>query len=346
MSFATTFIPAHHENIRYYGRWDVRDPLHPGFSWPGVYLRLRFTGSHIGIRTSDSVNYYNVYIDNRLHGVFHGSTPGTNDYILAGSLDSTEHTLLLSRRNITFDTEYFIDGFLVDEGASLLDPPPDLPRKIELIGDSFTAAECNETTEEYLPWEERYPVTNIDKGFAVLIARHFNAEYVTTCRSGSGMVCDWQGMSEGSIPTRFDRTLMEVPTPKWDFSQWIPDVAVICLGLNDLTGLKDGDGNVSDKHSALFRKKYHEFLNTVRSVYPDTSIVAVAAFHEWIRSNVRQVVNEERQAGRKHIYYSQFDEFPDGYVGNGHPTVMTHKKMADQVIRDMESFHLFPDHKK
>jgi hypothetical protein len=138
---------------------------------------------------------------------------------------------------------------------------------------------------------------------------------------------------------------MDTSEPKWNFSQWIPDVVVMCLGLNDLSGLKDKEGGVSAENSALFRKTYHDFLGVIRSVYPSVTIVAVAAFPEWIRRNVKQVVDEERDSGRRGIYYAQFDEFPGGYVANGHPTVETHRKMAEQIIEAMESFRLFPEGK-
>jgi hypothetical protein len=67
----------------------------------------------------------------------------------------------------------------------------------------------------------------------------------------------------------------------------------------------------------------------------------VLAYPEWIRRNVKQLVDEEKASGKLDIYYSTFDEFPGGYVANGHPTVATHQKMADQLIKDMESFDLF-----
>jgi hypothetical protein len=236
---------------------------------------------------------------------------------------------------------FAFSGIILDSSATLLPPSPKPPRKIEFIGDSFTAAESNEAKEQTLPWEARFPVTNIDKGFAPAIARHFAAQYITTCRSGSGMVCDWQGNPNESIPNRFDRTIMEASEPKWDFNRWIPEVVVICLGLNDHSGLRNKNGVVTDDKSALFRKTYHDFLGTIRRVYPHVTIVAVAAFPVWIRTNVKQVVDEEKASGTQDIYYTRFDEFPGGYVANGHPTVATHQKMAAQIIEAMESFHLF-----
>ena len=135
---------------------------------------------------------------------------------------------------------------------------------------------------------------------------------------------------------------MESPQPRWDFSQWIPQVAVVCLGLNDFSGLKDKEGNVSEEKSNFFRTGYHAFIQRLRTVYPGVKILAVAAFPEWIRKNVRQVVDEERINGKRDVSYATFDEVPGGYVANGHPTVETHRVIASQLIQVMEDVKLFP----
>jgi hypothetical protein len=341
MESAPSFFPANHPFIQYYGRWDLSDTGHAKYSWPGVSIQIAFTGTGIGIRLTDSVNYFNVYIDGTLHHVFHGTKSGMAEYLLAEHLPKTNHTLIFSRRNITFDAIYSFEGFVLDSGASLLSPPQKPERKIEFIGDSFTAAESNEAKEQALPWEARFPVTNIDKGFAAEIAHHFHTQYTTTCRSGSGMYCNWQGDTNVTIPKIFDRALMESKEPRWDFKRWIPDVAVICLGLNDHSGLRDSVGNISKEKSLFFRRTYHQFIQTLRDVYPYVKIVVVAAFPVWVRVNVKQVVEEELASDHKDVFYSTFDEFPGGYVANGHPTVETHQKMADQIIKAMEAYKLF-----
>jgi hypothetical protein len=72
-------------------------------------------------------------------------------------------------------------------------------------------------------------------------------------------------------------------------------------------------------------------------------MLAVAAHPDWIRTNVRQVVDEEIAAGRHDIYYAQFDYFQKGYVANGHPTVDTHRKIAAQIIRTIETMPIFKE---
>ena len=346
MLISSTFIPAHHPFIQYHGRWDRTDSLHAKHSWPGVFVIAEFTGTSIGVRLADSINYYNVSIDGKFVKILHGTKAGETDYVLAEHLANTNHTLRLSKRNIVFDAVFSFSGFLLDDGAELLPPANKSARKIEFIGDSFTAAESNEATVQQLAWEERFPVTNIDKGFAALIAEHFNADYHTTCRSGSGMVCDWRGDTTVNIPNIFNRTLMESPQPKWDYSKWVPQIAVICLGLNDFSGLKDKKGKVSEDKATFFRSGYHKFIQRLRNIYPGVKILAVAAFPEWIRKNIQQVVDEEKEHGGYDIFYGTFDEFPGGYVANGHPTVETHRKMAEQIIQTMEQAKLFPQEKE
>jgi hypothetical protein len=330
---AKTFIPVNHPNIRYSGRWDTHDSLHYHHSWPGVYVELEFSGTSIGVRMNDSVNYYNVYLDGKFDHVFHPDSTKEADYALASNLASGQHILRLSKRNICFDRIFTLSGFLLDDKAEVLQPPPPPKHKIEFIGDSFTVAESNEAHVQDLPWEQRYPVTNIDEGFAPVIARECQASYNTVCRSGSGLLCNWQGNYDITLPSIYSRALMEADTPAWDFNRWRPDLVVICLGLNDYSGLKDAKGEVSKEKSEAFRIAYRDFMARIRGKYPYVRILAVAAHPAWIRENVKQVVDEERAGGNQWTYYAQFDEFPGGYVVNGHPTVETHHKIADQILQ-------------
>ena len=315
--------------------------MHPEQSWPGVYICAEFSGTSIGVRIDDNVNYYNVYIDGKFYKIFKGDKDEDADYILADSLQNAHHSFRFSKRNISFGKVFTFSGLLLDDSGTILPPPPEPARKIEFIGDSFTAAEGNEATQPEMKWEDKFPFTNIDEGFVGDIAQHYNAQYHATCRSGMGMVCDWQGKFDLAMPKWFDRTLMEREDPKWDFKQWVPQLVVICLGLNDLSGLKGKDTVVSEANSALFRKTYHEFLTTVRNDYPGVTIVAVSAHPEWMQKNIKQVVDEEIAEGHKDICYAQFGTFKDGYVANGHPTVESHKKIAEAIIKAIDQTKIF-----
>jgi lysophospholipase L1-like esterase len=341
MVSASNFIPANNPNIQYYGRWDTTDPLHVRHSWPGVYIVVEFTGTKIGVRIADNTSYYNVEIDGKLYPIFHGDVATEKDYILVEGLKDTTHSLRFSKRNFSFSQIAVFAGFILDDNAQLLPPPPRPERKMEFIGDSFTASEGNEAKELEMKWEDKFPVTNMDLGFAAVTAKHFGAEYHTVCRSGAGMVCDWQSDTSLTVPMLFDRTLMEANEPKWDFISWVPDVVVICLGLNDHSGLKGKDGEVPDEKSLVFRNGYHKFIKAIYRAYRTAKIVAVAAHTEWIQENVKQVVDEENAAGNKNIYFAKFGFYDNGYVANGHPSVETHKKIAEEIIKVIEAENLF-----
>jgi hypothetical protein len=340
--YSQNLIPANNPYIQYFGRWDTSDLLHPKQSGSGNYIIAEFTGRKIGVRMDDNSDYYNVYIDSQFRSVFHGNKEGEADYILADSLTNSNHTLLFSKRNFTFGRAFTFSGLILEDGAKLLASQPKPKHKMEFIGDSFTLSEGNEAKLAEMPWEDKFPLTNIDKGFAVDVAKYFNAQYNITSRSGMGLYCDWQGKVEFSMSKYFDRTLMEVNEPKWDFTKYQPDIVVICLGLNDHSGLQDKSGEVSDDKSLIFRNEYHKFIATIRSCYPSTKIVLVAAQNLWIHENVKEVVDIEKNTGTKDIYYTKFDRFEDsGYVANGHPTVETHKKIAEVIIKVIEANHLF-----
>lgn len=290
----------------------------------------------------DEGNYYNVWIDGRHHAVIGPVGAGQASCLLANGLAPGVHQVLMRRRNISFEKPAVIDGFVVDAGASLALPADKPGPRMEFIGDSFTAAEGNEALAETLPWEAKYPVTNFDLGFAADIARAYDAEFTAVCRSGSGLVCDWKGNRANSMLDRLDRALMEEPEPKWSFAGPPPELVVICLGLNDFSGLKEADGRVSEARSLEFRQAYHRLIRRVRGHYPRAKIVALAAFTPWLRDNVGQVVREERDAGQGDIHYAQFDRFPNGYVADGHPTVDTHRRMAEQVVAQLVAMQVLP----
>ena len=92
------------------------------------------------------------------------------------------------------------------------------------------------------------------------------------------MVCDWKGDTGVVINKWFDQKLKH-HEPKWDFQKWIPDIVVICLGMNGHSGLRDSSGEISEEKSKSFRLTYHNFLKILRTVYPNFRIAAVAAYH-------------------------------------------------------------------
>ena len=333
-------IPANDPNIQYYGRWDMTDPTGPTHSWPGVYIYAVFQGTSIGIRTDDNFSYYNVFIDSTFVQVFHGNNSGINSYTLRSGLTDGTHTILLTVRGEDSWTKFGFYGFIVDAGKSLLPPPPRIARKIEFIGDSYTCASGNEWTDATAAPNDSY--SNVYLGFGPVIARHYNAQYQMTSRGGIGLVLDYQGNYSNNLPSAFDRTLFYTSEPKWNFSQWIPNLVVICLGLNDYSGWNGYNVPISDENAQLYRTKYHDFIATVMGEYPGANILIVAPNGlDWLKNNISQVAAEENAKGHTNVHYAYFPYYDGGYVNAGHPTVATHQKIADTLIYAMNSMNIW-----
>lgn len=336
--YSSNLIPADNPYIQYYGRWDFSIPSAPTHSWPGVYIYAEFEGTSIGIRTNDNACWYNIFIDDTLFSIFHGISPSVTSYILKDNLPDGHHKILITLRGETSWTKFSFNGFILDDGKSLLIPPTKPERKIEFLGDSYTSASGNEWTGTDAAPSDYY--TNIYKGFGSIIARHYNAQYNMTSRGGIGLIHDWQDNYNNNLPDYFDRTLFYTPLPKWNFSNWIPNLVVICLGLNDYNGWGGYSGPFPHYYAELFKERYHEFISTIRDNYPGVKILCVAANDvSWIKQQVSQVVEEENSYGYKDVFYTYFPYYSGEYVNSGHPNVEAHRKIADTLISVIDTIN-------
>jgi hypothetical protein len=336
--FAGNVIPASDSKIQYYGRWDLTNPNAPTHSWPGVYIYAEFEGTSIGIMTDDNFSYYNIFIDGTLQPIFHGTQSGVNTYKVASGLTDTHHSILITIRCETNWIKYAFNGFVLDDGKNLLTPAATPQKKIEFIGDSYTVASGNLWTDNNAApsgdWTDNY------EGFGSIVARKYNAQYMISARGGWGMVQDYLGNTGGNIPDNYDRTLVYTSTPKWDFSKWIPNVVVICLGLNDYSGWNGYSIPISQDNSNLYRTKYHQFLSTVMDYYPGAKFVCIAPNDlDWIKTNVSQVVSEEKAKGNKNVFYTYFPYYNGDYVNSGHPDAIADSKIADVIAATIDTIN-------
>ncbi|RPI04988.1 MAG: T9SS C-terminal target domain-containing protein [Ignavibacteriae bacterium] len=336
---ASTMISANNPNIHYFGRWDFSDSLAPSHSWPGVCVYAEFEGTSIGVVMNDNFCYYNVIIDDTLTSVFHPTSASVSSYIVASNLADRPHTILLTKRNETTGAKYSFHGFILENGKNLLKLPEKPTRKIEFIGDSYTSASGNEWIDNTKPMEKEAQCTNIYEGFGPITARHYGAQVQMTSQGGYGLLLDWQGNYSNNIPDKFDRTLCYWNLPKWDFEQWIPNLVVICLGLNDCSGFNGYNQTVGRDSTLMFKQKYHDFIAKIRTVYPGVKILAVAADHnDWIRQTIADVVTEEYASGKNDVHFTSFPKYGTGaYVFGDHPTVATHHLIADRLISAIDT---------
>ena len=149
-------------------------------------------------------------------------------------------------------------GFYLTDGKALAARPAQPSRKIEFIGDSWTAGDViGSTTSNDLKYFNA-PLT-----YARLTSYAYHAQDKLIARGGCGMVKS--NGNAGTMPTRYPKTLCD-GTASWDFNSWVSDVVVIFLGINDF------NNGVTD---ASFRTAYTGFINTVRGHYADVPIILV-----------------------------------------------------------------------
>lgn len=337
---SSTYIPANDSNISYFGRWDFSDQLNPTHSWPGVYIKASFEGTSFGIRMADKYCYYNIFIDDMPVIIFKGTSKSMTDYNIASGLKNEKHTILITKRNETTGGKYGFGGLILDDGKKLFPKDNTLYKKIEFIGDSFTSAQGNEYDKEDKP-EDDTKITNNYEGYAAVTARYFNADYQISSRSGYGMAVDWTGNSGGNIPDIFDRITIPLKNPKWNFSKFQPDLVVINLGLNDYSGFGGYDKKgVSKENTELFVRKYNDFVENIKKVYPSAKILCVATNLDWTKNAIDEVIKIQDKEDFKEIYSVFIPYFPKGYVYGGHPTVETHHKIAQEIINVIEKYQM------
>lgn len=338
--YGVSYIPANDPNITYVGRWDFTKEDAPTHSWPGAYIKAKFQGTSLGIRLADKDCYYNIFIDDLPVIVFKGTKKAMSDYKIIENLADGNHNVLITKRNETTGGKYAFGGFVLDEGKKLLEKENKLTKKVEFIGDSFTSAQGNEYTKEDKPSED-YPITNNYLGYASITARHFEADYHITSRSGYGMVVDWAGNQSENMGEIFDRLTLPLKSSKWDFSQFQPDLVIINLGLNDYSGFGGYDKNgVSKENTELFIAKYNDFVERIKSNYPNAKILCVATHLDWTKKAVDEVIKIQNKKDFNKIYSVLVPQYSEGYVYGGHPSVEIHNKMAQEIINVIDKFEL------
>jgi len=310
---------------RFIGRFDWSTPDSPVFAWPGTAIALRFTGSAVGVTLTDSgQNVFEVVLDGK-HTVLTLQS-GTKKYALGAGLSAGAHDLLLYRRTEPSFKETTFHGFDLPSSAFL---PASAPaRRLEVIGDSISAGYGNEGVNPcaFTPATENHYLS-----YEAIVARAVNAELYTEAWSGIGMIRNYEGDTANVMPDRYPRTLPERATSRWDFSRFVPHAVVINLGSNDFA---KGDPG------AAFGTAYLEFVSMLRGHYPSARFfLALGPMlspqdYPKAAAYLNAVISARAKAGDKNLSLLEFgaqDGDADGFGCDFHPSLKTHRKMADKL---------------
>ena len=330
---AQTIIKNNDPHIRYSGRIAMRDTA-AELSWSANSIKINFTGSGVSAVLKDerSDNNYNVIVDGKVISVLHPEI-AKKEYVLASGLSAGRHTLELFKRTEWAMGKTWFYQFKLNNGGKILPAPAAQKRKIEYFGDSITCGYADEDTTGQdrgtSPYENGYI------SYAALTARHFDAEFYNTSKSGIGITISWFPLV---MPEMYDRLDATDPNSKWDFSKYRPDLVIINLFQNDswLVNMHDNEqfkakfGTTAPKEDFLVNA-YRNFVKSVSAKYPKAQIVcilgsmdATKAGSPWLGYIDKAVASLDDK--KIHTHFIPYKNT------NGHPSAKEQQAMADDLI--------------
>lgn len=331
------FISFNNPDIYYEGRIIYNDSS-AVLSWSGTSASLWFEGTSISVilQDADTANYYNVILDDE--DIFKIHTDSVKrSYSLASGLAGGKHKIELFKRTEWDKGKTFFYGFETPASTVILTPPPPPKRKIEFFGNSITCGYAMEDNSGGDSWFGYFE--NNYLSYAAITARHFNAQYYCTSKSGIGIMVSWFPLI---MPEMYDRLDPTDSTSKWDFAKYTPDIVVINLFQNDSWIVNKPEHEqfqyrfgTKVPNDDFIVKSYKDFVATIRNKYPDAHIICALGSMDATKEGsqwpdyVKQAVDELNDPE----IYTLFFKYTGNYL---HPNVAFQKVMADSLIEFIE----------
>ena len=307
--------------------------------WPGTSLKINFIGTNISgeFKDADTSNYYNLIIDN--DSIYKIQFDTSKKIVaLASNLSYGKHAIQIFKRTEWDKGKTFFYGFEFNGKNKLLKPGKLPKRKIEFFGNSITCGYAINDTVNDSP--DGYYESNYD-AYAAITARHFNAQYYCTSKSGIGITVSWFPLIMPEMYNRLDPT---DSTSKWDFSKYTPDVVVINLLQNDSWIVNMPDNEQFKKRfgtkapdSNFIINAYKKFVQTIRTTYTNAQIICMLGNMDITKKDspwpgyVSKAVDELHDK-KIFTYFSPYKETP------GHPKVKEQQMLADGLIQFIDQY--------
>lgn len=324
------------KQISYQGRVSVQ-PDSTSIYWPGTSISLNFKSKSVKAKlksTKEDAYFYAIIDDSIANKIEVLKNAPAKYYTLASGLNGKAHHLQLFKLSNSTSANQFY-GFELAKKSELLKPSKLTARKIEFYGNSITAGHGVDTPPPLKDSGEPKYFNNYYT-YAAITARHFNAQYVNTSRSGIGVTISW---FPEIMPETFDRIDPLDANSKWDFIKYQPDVIVVNLFQND-SWLVNNPNHPEFKHRFGTQKPTKDFIVTayknliskIRSKNPQAHIICALGNMDATREGsewpgyIKKAITE---LGDAKIYQVVF---PDKNTP-GHPKRNEQQAMADQLIK-------------
>jgi len=329
--------PATDAKFQYVGRWDFTNPAQPRAWTPGAYVLAKFSGTKCKISLVDenlygsNYNYIVVIVDGTTYLKYH--TTGTvNVFDISDELTAGEHTLMICKATETGMGYIDFKGLYLESVDALLTSDPLPGRKIEFIGNSIVVGSNIDISDgpcsaNPTPWFLNH---NAYYSYGAITARSLNAQYHITGVSGIGLIQSCCNMGY-TMPQVFSKTNLRTDGLNWDFDQYTPDVVTISLGQND--GIQD---------SAVFCTAYVNFINQIRTHYPDATLIllnspmADNSLNTVLVEYTSAVVDYMNSLGDANIYSFELSHNFNSGCGY-HPDMAQHEIIATELTGFIET---------
>jgi len=332
-ALAATPVAPDHANLQYTGRIDFSQPAAPVLSWPNTSIAGRFTGTSLAVKLDDQrgQNYFNVFLDGDLGSpLIIEAKQGEASYVVAQGLAPGTHAFLITKRTEGAEGATVFRGLELDDGASLLAPPPRPARRIEFFGDSITSGAGNEGAVNGR--DDLGKDKNSFLSYAAIAARQLGAEAHLTSQGGIGVMASWFPFT---MPDFYDQlSAVGDNDSQWDFKRWTPQVVVVNLMQND-SWLIGRDHTLQPEPDDEQRiEAYRAFVERIRKLYPQAWIVCTLGSMDATRpgSPWPGYVSAAVERMRRQNGDTRIDTLFFPFTGYGqHPRVLHHQTNAAKL---------------
>ena len=260
----------------------------------------------------------------------------TNEVVLyEGDADGLEHKVTLYKSTESTDSHIGVQKIWTDgefvQGIDIKE------RKIEFVAASSSTGYGNLAKNA----NEGKTSANSDcmQAFAAITARKLNADFNIFSASGWGVKASAYTASNENLYNAYKNIDFrgEAKDIKYSFSNFTPDVVVVNLGTNDYSYANAGSTEaIKAMRLQEFKEQYMAFIEYIHAIYPNAHIVL---FHGLMNENVAiaNLTNEMYELLLPTIQnISIIKVSGDGQGSSYHPSVASHKAVANQLVQHIK----------
>ncbi|MEQ3747652.1 MAG: GDSL-type esterase/lipase family protein [Henriciella sp.] len=268
--------------------------------WPGSYLEAGFNGSRVFFEVGEGDVHIKISVDGQeIHSLI---KPPIGVYEVSG-LSNVDHVVridILNESQVAPTTF----GPIFGQPMQTTDAWRERPVQLEFIGDSHTVGYANTSTDRSCTPDTIWRTTNTSLGIAGQLSEALNADYQVNAVSGRGVVRNYGGGTDPTIPELYNYVLFDQKS-RAEKNKWEPDIVFIGIGTNDFSISLQADEHWSNRDALRneYVRQYMTFIKRLRQRYSRAHIViwiaADPASEQYIGSQT--VVANLRSGGETRI---------------------------------------------